>query len=187
MTEETETATTIAERPPSLIVPQWTSDGSPPAKTMFTTVFNPLSGNAVSLADATDALVGMLDELAELRSLVQEAEGAIGAVLVERMDRARKWTWTGPGLKATAPSPRADSREYDGEEVFRALLPFVESGDLEPEAFEAAVERSVTYKPRIQGLKAIAAGGGPVAAAVDRLGTPREQGARRVTVKRKGA
>jgi hypothetical protein len=173
MTEETETTTTIAERPPSLVAAGL--------------VFNPLSGPAVMLNDATDALVGMLDELAELRSLVQEAEGAIGAVLVERMDRARKWTWNGVKLKASAPSPQADARDYDGHEVWRALLPFVKSGELEFEALKAAVERSVTYKARIQGLKAIKAGGGPVAEAVDRLGTPKEQGARRVTVKRKGA
>jgi hypothetical protein len=181
MTEETETTTTIAERPPSLTTPH-SIDGVP-----YTMVFNPLSGNGVSLGDATDALVAMLDELALLRSLVQEAEGAIGAVLVERMDRAKKWTWNGGGLKATAPSPQADARSYDGKEVFHALLPFIESGELEPEAFDAAVERSATYKVKVQGLKAIKAGGGPVAAAVDRLGTPREQGARRVTVKRKGA
>lgn len=181
MTEETETTTTIAERPPSLIT--WTGHGD----RWRSVVFNPLIGSVVSLSDATDALVAMLAELAELRSLVQEAEGAIGAVLVERMDRAKKWTWTGPGLKATAPSPRADSREYDGEEVFGALLPFVESGELELEAFRAAVKVELSYKVRVQGLKAIAAGGGPVAAAVDRLGTPKEQGARRVTVKRKGA
>jgi len=182
MTEETET-TTIAERLPSLMASYYPGEGAPPT----TTVFNPLSGHAVTLSDATDELVAMLDGLAVLRSLVQEAEGAIGAVLVERMDRAKKWTWTGPGLKATAPSPRADSREYDGHEVWRALLPFVKSGELEFEALKAAVERSVTYKAKVQGLKAIAAGGGPVAAAVDRLGTPKEQGARRVTVKRKGA
>ena len=179
MTEETETTTTIAERPPSLFTSYSIGTERP-----VTTVYNPLSGNTATLSDATDALVGMLDELALLRSLVQEAEGAIGAVLVERMDRAKKWTWTGPGIKATAPSPRADSREYDGEEVFHALLPFVESGELELEAFQAAVEAEASYKVRIQGLKAIKAGGGPVAAAVDRLGTPKEQGARRVTVKR---
>ena len=181
MTEETETTTTIAERPPSLFS-SYSIGGAP-----ITTVYNPLSGNTATLSDATDALVGMLDELALLRSLVQEAEGAIGAVLVERMDRAKKWTWNGGGLKATAPSPQADARTYDGEEVFGALLPFVESGELELEAFRAAVKVELFYKAQIQGLKAIKAGGGPVAAAVDRLGTPREQGARRVTVKRKGA
>jgi hypothetical protein len=182
MTEETET-TTIAERPMSLILSYRPPGGEPP----ITTLFNPLTGNVVEFTDATDALVGMLDELAELRSLVQEAEGAIGAVLVERMDRAKKWTWTGPGIKATAPSPQADARDYDGEEVWQALLPFVESGELELEAFQAAVELLFTYKARVQGLKALKAGGGPVAAVVDRLGTPKEQGARRVTVKRKGA
>ena len=126
MTEETEATTTITMRPPSLTNTH--SIGGVP----LTTVFNPLTGSAVALSDATDALVGMLDELAELRSLVQEAEGAIGAVLVERMDRAKKWTWTGPGLKATAPSPRAGARDYDGHEVWRALLPFVKSGEHRP-------------------------------------------------------
>ena len=146
------------------------------------TVVNPRTGEALTL-DAPDTDLGRyLIDIREFESILREHKRLVNRELLSRLDHARKWTRTLPGMKLTAPSSRPPE-EWDGAELRERLLEFVDRGELSVEAVDAAVEVVVSHKVKKVGINALRAGGGAVAAAVDALASTPEQFDRYVSVK----
>jgi hypothetical protein len=148
-----------------------------------TSIVDPRTGEAVLIHDATlDQLAACREWIRDLEHTTREAKGLIDAEVVRRFDATAKWSATVAGFKLSAPSP-APAVEYDAQELRGRLEELVADGVLSMDAVDAAVEVSVSFKPRVAGIKALEKLGGIVAEAIADCSTA-VQRSRRVSVTR---
>lgn len=108
-------------------------------------VVNPATGDVVCppTADLVD-LAETHDGLADLISRAKEAQAILSREVVARMDRRGKWTEKPDGWEIKSQSPNAGTEDYDAEGLREDLLLLVETGVLDIDAVDSAVE---DYQP----------------------------------------
>jgi len=147
--------------------------------------FNPLTGEALTLASDTADLARLVDDLRELKRVHDEHIKIVSREIVSRMDRAASWTYQAQGVKVTAPSP-VPVEEFDGAALREALLDLADRDALTYVAVDAAVQAVVSYKPIKKGINALRKLGGEVGEVVNaHMRTVERE--RRITVTRANA
>jgi hypothetical protein len=146
-------------------------------------LFDPATGEELDLATAaTDQLAYMLAYIRNLEEDLKLAKQTLGTEFTERCDREARWSWAGNGYTLKVPSP-APSVEYNAEQLRVRLNALAAQGVISFDAVHEAVEKVVTYKPRVAGINRLRKLGGAVASAIDETATQVEK-ARRVTLGR---
>ena len=123
-------------------------------ETPTTAMIVPGLGLAIDLARAEPLLLAeAVDELAAMRSEMTEAEAVLRKELVTRLDRTGKWTQRyrhgDVEYEVKAPSPDAGTTSYDAQALEERLREHVAARDLDPEAADAALERTVTLTLKV--------------------------------------
>jgi len=134
-----------------------------------------------------ETLAAFPEQADHLISLVREAKGEVCDQLVVLLDRRAKGTLRVNGFKITVPSADAGTHAYDPELLAAALDRLVESGVIDQEAVDDAIEtvRPQPYrKPKIVGVRRLLRLGGEVAAAIEETRIPKPPPRRTATVKR---
>lgn len=134
-----------------------------------------------------ETLAALPEQADHLISVIREARGQICDQLVVVLDRRAKGTGRVDGFKITIPSAEAGTHAYEPELLAAALGRLVESGVIDQEAVDDAIEmvRPQPYhKPKIVGVKRLLRLGGDVQAAIEetRIEKPRRDGPRRSSV-----
>jgi hypothetical protein len=117
-------------------------------------VLNPITGEVVALSDPADRLAGFVEDVRDLEARLRFAKQAVAEEMHRRFDRERKWSLTEGDFKLSGESD-AEKWEWDAEALDRVLDRLVQIGKITPAAAEAAVETSVSYKVKAQGLNAL--------------------------------
>jgi hypothetical protein len=116
------------------------------------TVVDRLSGEILTVADATtEQLAQFVTNQRQVRDDLSDAEAAVSAELVARLDANAQWTLrvgdpTDVQWEITAPSPTAGSESYPPDMLEVELLDLVEAGTITPYAAAKALKRQVTLK-----------------------------------------
>lgn len=147
-----------------------------------TQVVNPATGEALTLASPTEDLARCLADIRDFEAQVRDVKRSLTGELLARLDKDASWTLHLPGMKLRGDSPEPQE-DWDGAGLRDALLLLVDNGDLAIEAVDAAVETTVTYKPRKAGINKLRKLGGQVAETVEAFRQVRERD-RRVSVSR---
>lgn len=150
---------------------------------MSNIVVHPATGEILGLDADTADLARWLSEARELDRLMRIEKQRVTEELLDRMDREASYTLRAGDLEIKGDGPIVPT-EYDAPALYVALQDYVEAGVITEEALERAVEpQPVTYKARAQGLKALARLGGGIVDVIDLHAQPKENFARRVSVK----
>jgi hypothetical protein len=134
-----------------------------------------------------ETLAAFPEQADHLISVVREARGNACDQLVVVLDRRAKGTVRVDGFKITVPSAEAGTHAYEPELLAAALGRLVESGVIDQEAVDDAIEmvRPQPYhKPKIVGVKRLLRLGGDVQAAIEKTRIEKPPPRRTATVKR---
>lgn len=145
------------------------------------TLVNPSTGEVVPLDGPTEDLAAWLEAIREWEAVARFAKRLVAEELHERMDRDLTLTVHAGGF--TVKGQGATETVYDGEGLYRDLTELVLSGQITEGALEEAVERTVTYRVKAQGVRKLkSAGHGDL---VDRHAETRPREQRRISLSRR--
>ena len=139
------------------------------------------TGEVIDLTAGDDVLAEAVDALREHERQAREIRDAIADELRRRMDRKVSWTVHAGRFTISAPSSEPVT-EYDADALDAALGVFVAAGVIDQSAKDAAVERVVTRKTKVAGVKKLKKLGGDVLAAIEACETKVERTSRPVKV-----
>jgi hypothetical protein len=154
----------------------------------MTDIIVPLTGEIVSvpsvdLTASDEHLVALLQGCKDFSDAINSYwRDPAQEELLRRMDKRASWTIHYADHTATGRAP-APSQEWNVEELHNVLHELVSEGAIETEAIHRAIDRVVTYKPRISGINAIRKLSPEIAARIDACCSEGPQRPRRVTVK----
>ena len=137
-----------------------------------------------------ETLAALPEQADHLISVLREAKGQICDQLVVVLDRRAKGTVRVEGFKITVPSAEAGTHAYEPELLAAALGRLVESGVIDQEAVDDAIEMvspQPYQKPKIVGVKRLLRLGGDVQAAIEQARIEKPPPRRTATVKRESA
>lgn len=149
-------------------------------------IVNPKTGEALTLDSDTADLARYLDDIRELTSVLREADRFVSREIIRRMDAgAVGWTLHVPGFKVSAPSPQR-KEEWDGADLYAALMQLVDQRLLTVEAVNAVVEQNIEFKVKKAGINTLRKLGDdhPAVEVIDRLAVFSEPDRNRVKVDR---
>lgn len=122
-------------------------------------LYSPRTGELLRLVigDASDTELADARErtIPAIREEVAEAQRAVDAELLARLDRSRRWTRRvgefedGVQWIVRAPSPDAGTTEYDADLLDLILEEMEADGSIDRDAAHAALERTVTITMRV--------------------------------------
>ena len=126
------------------------------------------TGEIIDLDASTGELGRQLDSIATIKRQLDPARSAISVELLQRMDRAAKWTQEEDGVKVSSPSP--NQMVYDPVQLASTLTTLVSSGAIDEEAARDCIE--MVPKVKKAGINAVLKLGGQVEEAVKACATP---------------
>jgi hypothetical protein len=154
-------------------------------------ILNPATGAIITLGDAaTDEIAEAHDALTDLASQIREAQSLASDEMLARMDRRGKWTAEVGDFQLKSQSPTAGTTDYEAAALRADLLELVETGVLDEDAVDDAVElveppKLEPYlKKKLAGINALLKLGPEVIEVVQRHKIEKPAPARKVTVKR---
>lgn len=119
-------------------------------------LFNPMTGEIVSLDAPTPDIARLIADIRELESRLREAKALAGREILNRMDKQASWTLRGDDWEVVGESPAAGvDKEWDGEGLWEWLVSLEEGGELDIEAVKAAVEVVETFNVKQAGVNAL--------------------------------
>ena len=119
-------------------------------------LFNPMTGEIVSLDAPTPDIARLIADIRELESRLREAKALAGREILNRMDKQASWTLRGDDWEVVGESPAAGvDKEWNGAALFDALKGLHDQGLLEWTAVRAAIETEVSYKIKQAGISAL--------------------------------
>lgn len=153
-----------------------------PTREDMPAVIDPTTGEVITLDGPTDQLALFIQNVRDVEQAFRESKRAVAAELHRRMDAEATWTVRAGDWEISGESP---SRvEYDPTELHDRLTELLESDLITPRAMEDAIERVVTFKPKVRGINQLLKLGGVVREYVEKCQRPVER-ERRITIKRK--
>jgi len=119
------------------------------------TVIDPVMGEELTLADASEERLGqLLLDVREYEHRLRELKRLVSEEVVRRCDFRRQWTLHAGHLTL---STKSDARvaEWDVEGLLEELYAMVAEGLISTEAIAAAVQPRVEYKVLARGVDAL--------------------------------
>lgn len=144
-------------------------------------IVDPLTGELLVLGElSVDRLALGQKQIQLFEERLRDVKRAIADEAHRRMDSSAKWTLEADGWKVAGEAP--GKVDYNPERLKDALDLLLEDGRINQEAYDAAIEEVVTYKPKVRGIKALLKLGPDVAELILEAQDPRPDHKRRLTI-----
>lgn len=129
---------------------------------------NTVTGHIVNLDGPTAELGRAIRDTQELKQRLDAFRTELSIELLQRMDRAAKWTHEEDGVKVSSSSP--NQMTYDPVQLASTLTTLVSSGAIDEEAAHGCIE--MVPKVKKAGINAVLKLGGKIEEAVKACATP---------------
>lgn len=145
-------------------------------------IINPATGQEVTVESADDVILDLLEFLTEAHSRIKQIEGTFGAILIERADKRKKWTFAEG--RASVPSPDAGG-SWDPVMLEDVLRTMVRRNRIDQEAADACLHQPPLpdVEVRVRAVQAVMKGANKADKARLESCWKRKTGARRLKLR----